>query len=169
MGGFAALSFASFVPGATIVSLSPQSTLDPKLVPWEPRFAKGRKGDWTLPCSDAAKTIGKAKRAYVLFDPYVALDLKHVDRLPAKNLIKLKAFWFGHKTAVVLRRLDTIKPFMRGAIQGTLTEAEFYAMIRGRKDLLLYRRNMEAHLEAKQRDALMSRFRFAFRRRRQGH
>jgi hypothetical protein len=166
MGGYAALSFATFTPGATVIALSPQSTLDKKDVPWETRFAKGQKQDWTLPYSDAAKTIGKIERAYVLYDPSFKQDVRHIDRLPQDRLIRLKGFWFGHKTAVVMRRLEKLKPFMRGAVNGTLSEAEFYEMARGRKDLVLYRRHVEADLDERGRDGLKVKFRQAFRKRR---
>lgn len=166
MGGFAALAFADFAPGATVVALSPQSTVDPALVPWEERFLKGQRQDWSLPFSDAAHTLGQVSQAYVLYDPWVTADKRHVDRLPQDRLIHLRAHWFGHKSAVVLRRIDKLKPVMEGAIRGTLTPTQFYAMVRERKDLLLYRRAVEAELERRGQQERLLRFRDAFRARR---
>ncbi|KPQ15571.1 MAG: hypothetical protein HLUCCO18_11540 [Rhodobacteraceae bacterium HLUCCO18] len=165
MGGFAALAFADFAPGSTVVALSPQTTLDRTRVPWEERFLKGQARDWTLPCSDAAHTIGRIDRAYILYDPAVKADLWHVERLPQDRVIRLKGFWFGHKTAVVMRRIDQLKPFMEAAVTGTLTEPAFYRMIRARKDLLLYRREVEADLTRRGQKVRMKRFRDAFRNR----
>ena len=42
MGAYGAIAFGSLVPGAHAMAFNPQSTLDPALVPWEERYAKGR-------------------------------------------------------------------------------------------------------------------------------
>lgn len=166
MGGFAALTFSSLAPGATVVALSPQSTLDTGLVPWETRFVKGQRQDWTLPHSDAATQLADLGRAYVLYDPFFDPDRQHVLRCPQDRLIHLKAFGFGHKTAVVLRRMGHLKAVMGAAITGTLTPAQFHRLIRDRKNIYLYRVSMEAHLAARGRDDRIPRFREAFQRRR---
>ena len=166
MGGFAALTFSSLAPGATVVALSPQSTLDTRLVPWEARFAKGRARDWSLPYSDAATQLDQIGKAYVIYDPFIDGDKQHVARLPQKGLIHLRGFGFGHKTAVMLRRLDQLKPMMHGAITGQLETHDFYKAARARKDIYLYRVSMENHLEQRGHADRVIRFRKAFRKRR---
>lgn len=167
MGGFAALTFSSLSPGATVVALSPQSTLDDALVPWEGRFRKGAAHDWTLPYSDAATQLDTLGQAYVVYDPFMKEDKDHVMRLPQDKLIHLRGFGFGHKTAVVLRRMDCLKPVMNDAITGTLDPKEFYKAAKARKDLYIYRISMEFYLESKgQHDRVLA-FRRAFRLRRQ--
>lgn len=163
MGGFAALTFSSLCPGATVVALSPQSTLQSDLVPWETRFGKGRDRDWSLPFSDAASQLNGLGKAYVLYDPFFAPDKRHVMRLPQQKLIHLQGFGFGHKSAVVLRRLGLLKPFMQGAISGELQPSEFYKWIRKRKELYVYRIVMETHLSTRGKDDRIARFRRAFR------
>lgn len=166
MGGFAALTFAELAPGATVVALSPQTTLRDDLVPWEKRFRKGKAQDWTLPFSDAAENLSDVGRAYVLFDPFFRPDKQQVERLPQERLITLKGFGFGHKSAVFLRRLDVLQPVMKAAIEGTLEPEEFYRLIRSRKDLYIYRTCMEAHLLERSQEDRMMKFRKAFRVRR---
>ena len=166
MGGFAALTFSSLSPGATVVALSPQTTLNTALVPWEDRFAKGRARDWTLPYSDAATQVDALGRAYVLYDPFFEPDKRQVMRLPQDRVIHLKGFGFGHKTAVVLRRMDKLKFVMQEAIEGTLKASVFQDIARARKDIYLYRISMEAHLTQRCRHSLIDQFRTAFRQRR---
>ena len=166
MGAYAALAFADLAPGATVVALSPQSTLDTGVVPWETRFVKGQARDWTLPRADAATTLGDIGKAYVLYDPFFGPDVAHVARLPQDRLVHLRAPGLGHKSAVVLRRMEKLRLFMEAAIAGTLTPAGFAAMIRNRKDVLLYRRNIEAYLAERGRGGLIPRFTAAFRQRR---
>lgn len=167
MGGFAALTFSALSPGATVVALSPQTTLDTAIVPWETRFLKGVRQDWTLPYSDAATQIDSIGKAYVIYDPFMKLDKDHVLRLPQDRIVHLRGFGFGHKSAVVLRRIDYLKTLMHGAITGTLDPADFYKATRTRKDLYIYRLSMEAYLGAKGQEDRMLAFRRAFRLRRQ--
>jgi hypothetical protein len=169
MGGFASLVFSSFAPGATVVALSPQTTLHADLVPWETRFGKGRAQNWDLPYSDAAEHLDTVGQVYVVYDPFMQADKRHVMRLPQDRLIHLKGFGFGHKTAVVLRRIEYLKSFMYGAITGTLKPDEFYDAARARKDLYIYRLSMESYLMEQGREDRMRRFRFAFRTRRKNN
>ncbi len=166
MGGFGALTFSSLAPGATVVALSPQSSLHPDLVPWETRFGKGRKQNWDLPFSDAATQLSALNKAYVLYDPFEQNDVRHIARLPQERLVHLKGFGFSHKSAILLRRIGKLKFVMERAITGQLTESEFYRNIRERKNVYLYRVTMESHLEGRGRDSLIPGFREAFQTRR---
>lgn len=166
MGAFGALTFSSLAPGATVVAFSPQSTLNADLVPWETRFGKGRAADWSLPYSDASMHLSSAKKAYLIYDPFHAADRAQIDRLRGKNLVHLKGFGLGHKSALVLNRMDVLKLAMEKGIAGKLSEAEFYSAIRGRKDIYLYRQSMEGYLRGTGQDARADRFVQAFKKRR---
>ena len=166
MGGFAALAFASLVPGAHVVAMSPQTTLDPLIVPWEDRFQKGQAQNWDLPYSDAATGLENAGKVYVIYDRFLEADQAHADRLPQDKIITLNAIGCGHKTAVALRRMEQLKPIMKLGITGKLTEANFYNMLRSRRDLLFYRKVMESHLEARNHIDRIPGFRQAFKVRR---
>ncbi len=166
MGAFGALTFSSLSPGATIVAFSPQTTLDAEKVPWEDRFGKGRAADWSLPYSDAKLAMRTAKKAYMIYDPFHAGDRAHVERLSGKALVPLKAFGMGHKTALVLNRMDALKLVMEKGIAGTLEPQDFYKAIRGRKDIYLYRQSMENYLKDLGKDARATRFVNAFKKRR---
>lgn len=78
----------------------------------------------------------------------------------------LKGFGFGNKTAVVLRRLGVLKPVMEKALTGTLEPSEFYRLIRARKDLVMWRKEMEGHLSARGKEDRHRALTAAFRRRR---
>ncbi len=165
MGAFAALSFSSCAPGSTVLAFSPQSTLDEVVVPWESRFAKGRAADWTLPFSDAAKEIVLANDIQVFYDPFYAPDRMHIERLKGANVRHFKCFGFGHKSALVLNRMDHLKPVMKAGVEGTLTSQDFYSMIRDRRNIRLYLTEMQSHLEAKGMAERSERFKSAFRKR----
>ncbi|EPX79235.1 hypothetical protein [Litoreibacter arenae] len=166
MGAFGALTFSSLAPGATVVAFSPQTTLDEKKVPWESRFGKGRAADWTLPYSDAAQQTKSADQVYLIYDQFHEGDRKHVERLKGRNLVHLKGAGLGHKSALVLSRMNVLKDVMEGAVLGTLTELEFYRAIRARKDIYLYRQAMEGYLTDRGMDKRAERFANAFKKRR---
>ena len=166
MGAFGALTFSSLAPGSTVVAFSPQTTLDPELVPWENRFAKGRAADWSLPYSDAALHTSEAKRVYLIYDPFHIRDRKHVIRLDGANLTHLKGFGLGHKSALLLNRMGVLKEVMAGGIAGTLEPQAFYKAIRARKNVYLYRTTMEHHLSNRGQQDRRMKFVDAFIRRR---
>ncbi|MEP3347586.1 MAG: hypothetical protein ABJN34_04385 [Litoreibacter sp.] len=166
MGAFGALTFSSLAPGATVVAFSPQSTLDASKVQWENRFGKGRAADWSLPYSDAAEQTKEASKVYVVYDQFHEGDRKHVDRLNGENIIRLKGAGLGHKSALVLSRMNVLKEVMEGAIAGTLKELDFYRAIRARKDIYLYRQAMEGYLTERGKEKRAERFGNAFKKRR---
>ncbi|QYX56863.1 glycosyltransferase family 2 protein [Roseovarius sp. SCSIO 43702] len=165
MGGYAALAYSSYVPGAHVITVNPQTTLDPALVPWETRYEKGQRQDWTLPMGDAAALTGSAGRVNVFYDPYHELDQKHVDRLAGDNISIFKCWFSQHKTAVFLRKIDALKPVMRHAIFDELTEEEFYRLYRARRNLPWYRGAVSNYFREKGREDLATHFDKSFRRR----
>ena len=166
MGAFAALTFSDLAPGATVLAFSPQTTLIESESPFETRFAKGRANDWSLPYSDAAQHTSKASAIYLVYDVFHKMDTSHIKRLPQDNLIHLKAFGMGHKTALTLSRMDLLKQVMEDGITGTLKPSEFYQAIRKRKDVYLYRQAMETYLQERGQANRATRFGNAFKRRR---
>ncbi|WP_298261989.1 hypothetical protein [uncultured Litoreibacter sp.] len=166
MGAFGALTFSSLAPGAVVVAFSPQTTLDKSKVRWEGRFAKGRAADWSLPYSDAASQTKSASKVFVIYDQFHKGDRKHVDRLKGRNIIRLKGAGLGHKSALVLSRMNVLKDVMESAVTGELTELDFYRAIRARKDIYLYRQAMEGYLNDRGKADRAERFGNAFKKRR---
>jgi pimeloyl-ACP methyl ester carboxylesterase len=165
MGGYASLVFSSLVPGAHVVAINPQTTLDPDLVPWETRYENGRRQDWTLPLGDGAALTRNAGRINVFYDPYHELDQKHVDRLAGDNIRIFKCWFSAHKTAVFLRKIGALKSVMSHAIMDELTEPEFYRLYRERRNLPWYRGSLSEYFRAKGRVDFAEAFDKSFRRR----
>ncbi|PVA10530.1 glycosyltransferase family 2 protein [Pelagivirga sediminicola] len=165
MGGYAALAFSSLVPGAHVVAINPQTTLDPDLVPWETRYENGRRQDWTLPLADGAALTQGAGRVNIFYDPHFELDRKHVDRLGGDNIRIFKCWFSRHKTAVFLRKIGALKAVMAQCIMDELTEPEFYRLYRERRYLPWYRGALSGYFRDSGREALADNIDKAFRRR----
>ncbi|WP_428513228.1 glycosyltransferase family 2 protein [Roseovarius sp.] len=165
MGGFAAIAFGSLVPGAHVVSVNPQSTLDTGLVPWETRYEGGRRQDWTLPLSDAAALTAGLGRVSIFYDPYHALDKQHVGRFSGDNIHVFHCRHSDHKTAVFMRKIGALKPVMHAAIFGDVDPVEFYRLYRARRDLRWYKNQVTAYFNDRGRDEMANAFGLAFRKR----
>lgn len=163
MGGFGAMAFASLSPGASVLAMSPQSTLNEALVPWETRFELGRKRNWRLPYSDCVYEIEEATQVTLISDPYHALDQAHIDRLQGDNITRLKSWYTGHYSPVFMQRAEILKPLVVHAIEGTLTEDIYYKLYRARRRLPWYARSLTEQLQDRGRTDLAARVMPAFR------
>lgn len=142
MGGYAAAAFVPACPGADVVAISPQSTLDKSLVPWETRYKTAWDRDFSGPYGDAAQVSTAAGRVFLLYDPYEPLDSGHADRFTARNVTRLRAPLLGHRLGSSLQQMGILSPITLGALNGTLTEPEFYRMLRARKDFARYQKEL---------------------------
>jgi hypothetical protein len=149
MGGYAAAAFVAFCPGADAVAISPQSTLDRALVPWETRYRTAWGRDFAGPCGDAAEASRAGGRVILLYDPYEPLDAAHVARFTGANVVKLRTPLLGHRLGSSLQQMGILSPIILAALDGTLTEAGFYRTLRARKTSARYQRELFSKALAK--------------------
>ena len=142
MGGYAACAFVAACPGADVVAISPQSTLDKTLVPWETRYHTAWGRDFSGAYGDATVASSAASRVFMLYDPYEPLDTGHADRFTGPNVVKLRAPLLGHRLGSSLQQMGILAPITLAALNGTLTEAEFYRTLRARKSFPRYQREL---------------------------
>ncbi len=157
MGGYAACAFSPACPGAEVVAISPQSTLDRALVPFETRYKVAWDRNFTGPYGDAAVVSRAASRVTLLFDPYEPLDAGHVARFTGANVMKLRAPLMGHRLGSSLHQMGILSPIILGALNGTLTKAEFYTMLRARRGFQRYQRELFKRALARGHPALAQR------------
>ncbi|MGO4908199.1 hypothetical protein ACEN2J_07690 [Pseudorhodobacter sp. W20_MBD10_FR17] len=142
MGGYGACAFAAACPGADVVAISPQSTLDKTLVPFETRYKTAWGRDFSGKYGDAAQVSRKAARVTLIYDPYEPLDTGHVKRFKAENVVKLRAPLLGHRLGSSLQQMGILSPIVLAALNGTLTEADFYQKLRKRKAFGRYQKEL---------------------------
>ncbi|MBI6629457.1 hypothetical protein [Pontibaca salina] len=142
MGGYAAAAFSAAWPGADVVAISPQSTLDKVLVPFETRYRAAWGLDFSGPYGDAAQASASARRVTILYDPYERLDTGHVARFAAPNVVRLRCPLMGHRLGSSLSQMGLLTPTILGALSGNLTPAEFYRALRVRHRFPRYQREL---------------------------
>lgn len=142
MGGYAACAFAPAHPGADVVAISPQSTLDRSIVPWETRYRTAWDKDFSGKYGDAAEASRAARRVILLYDPHEPLDRAHAGRFTAENVLHLRAPLLGHRLGSSLNQMGVLSPVILAALDGSLTGAEFYRRLRARRDFPRYQREL---------------------------
>ena len=142
MGGYAACAFVAACPGAGVVAISPQSTLDKTVVPWETRYSTAWGRDFSGAYGDAAIAAQAAGRVFLLYDPYEPLDSGHAERFEGAHVTKLRTPLLGHRLGSSLQQMGILAPITLAALNGTLTELEFYRTIRARKTFARYQREL---------------------------
>ena len=139
MGAFGAAAFAGLAPGAVVLAYAPQSTLRPRIVPFETRYRYGRGlGDWSGDFTDAARSIRTASRAYVLFDPCVPADRQHAARLSGPQVVQIPLRHFGHKLPPMLLRMGVLREMTLLGLRGTLDAPQAQRLLRKRRDAIPY-------------------------------
>ena len=142
MGGYAACAFSSAAPGCDVVAISPQSTVDKNVVPWESRYKVVWDRDFSGKYGDASKVSQAANRVSILYDPYEPLDAQHAARFTGNNVQHLRAPLLGHRLGSSLNQMGILSPIILGALDGSLTSHEYYKLLRTRKDSPRYQREL---------------------------
>ncbi|MFN0113166.1 MAG: hypothetical protein ACKVPY_00660 [Paracoccaceae bacterium] len=154
MGGYAACAFVGAAEGAEAVAISPQSTLDKRLVPWETRYKAVWDRDFSGPYGDAAEASRAAAKVTILYDPYEPLDAGHVARFTGANVVRLRTPLMGHRLGSSLSQMGILSGVMLKALDGSLSEAGFYRALRARRDFPRYQRELFERAVARGRPGL---------------
>ena len=142
MGGYAAAAFSAACPGADVVIISPQSTLDRRLVPFETRYHTAWGYDYSGPYGDAAEVSKSARRVTILFDPYEPLDAGHVARFTGENVVKLRCPLMGHRLGSSLSQMGLLSRTILRALSSQLDPVAFYADLRARHAFPRYQKEL---------------------------
>lgn len=142
MGGYAAAAFAAAAPGSTVFAISPQSTLDKTLVPWEMRYKKVWDRDFSGPFGDASLASQAAAEVHIMYDPYVAPDAAHAARFTGANVTRWRCPLLGHRLGSSLQQMGVLQEIATGAITGTLTPQVFRQLLRRRHGFPRYQREL---------------------------
>lgn len=142
MGGYAACAFSPAAPGCDVVAISPQSTVDKSIVPWETRYKVVWDRDFTGKYGDASEVSKAANRVSILYDPYEPLDAQHAARFTGDNVQHLRAPLLGHRLGSSLNQMGILSPIILGALNGTLSNDAYYKLLRERRNFPRYQREL---------------------------
>jgi len=156
MCGYAAAAFSVAAPGATVIAISPQATLDPRVTEWDPRFMRHRRLSFTDRYGYAPDMLDAAARAFVLYDPYITYDAMHAALFTRPNVTKLRCRWLDGALETDLTGMGILPELIDAACEGHLTPPVFHRLFRARRNHKPYLRRMLTTLEAADRPWLIA-------------
>lgn len=152
--GYAAAAFSVSAPGARVVMVQPQATLDPRVTEWDDRFTHMRRIAFTDRYGYAPDMLDAAQHAYVLYDPSEDLDAMHAALFTRSNVTKLRMRFFGTALQGDLQKLGLLAPLLEQAADDHLTKHSFAKLHRARRDYGGYLRNLLGALDSRDRPYL---------------
>ena len=149
MGGFGALVYQQCAPGAEVLAIAPQSTLNREILPKDDRWGWTARLDWKGRFNDAAGVTDSARRVTIIGDPYFAPDYDQISRIQGDNITWLRTPFMGHQLPNAFLSMGILKDLLYSAAGGTLTPELFYKLFRARRDLPRYQHDLLMHAEAR--------------------
>lgn len=146
-GGYAAAAYSVCAPGATVVALNPQATLDPRVTEWDPRFMRHRRLDFTSRYGYAPDMLEAAEHAYVLYDPEHEYDAMHAALFTRDNVTKLRCRHLDGFVEGDLMAMGILHDIIDAACEGALDETVFYRLYRARRNFAPYLRRLLTRLD----------------------
>ncbi|MGC9418543.1 MAG: phosphoadenosine phosphosulfate reductase [Rhodovulum sp.] len=133
MCGHAAAAFSVAAPGAKVVALAPQATLDPARAGWDPRFATARRLDFTSRFGFAPDMVEAAELAMIVYDPLIPLDAMHAALFRGPNVVRARTPLCGEGLEGHLRAMGVLSELIDAAGEGQLSAQVFHRLFRARR------------------------------------
>jgi len=152
--GYAAAAYSIAAPGACVLALQPQATLDPRVAEWDERFIRQRRLDFTSRYGYAPDMIDAAQEAFVIYDPEELEDAMHAALFTRPNVHKLRLRHAGGALQFSLRNMKILSRLIALGGTGRLTPEIFAKLARARREDRQYLRNLLRHLDDKGRTKL---------------
>ncbi|TCP43078.1 phosphoadenosine phosphosulfate reductase [Rhodovulum marinum] len=138
MCGHAAAAYSVAAPGATVIALAPQATLNPAQAGWDPRFAAARRLDFTSRFGFAPDMIEAAGLAMIVYDPRRPLDAMHAALFRGPNVVHARAPFCGSGLEEHLLAMGVLPELIDAAGEGHLTAQVFHRLFRARRTYAPY-------------------------------
>lgn len=141
-GAYAAAAYCVASPGARVLAIQPQATLDPRIASFDHRFKPYRRYDFTSRYGFAPEMVDAAQHAYVVYDPTQRVDASHGALFAKRNTSLLHATCLGRDLETTFDRLGTHDDMLLAAMDGTLTAFKFAKLMRARRADRRYNRRL---------------------------
>lgn len=155
--GYAAAAFSVAAPGARVLALAPQATLDPRRAGWDPRFRSQRRFCFRNRYGYAPDMVEGAEAAWVIFDPEIAEDAMHASLFDRPSVTLLRAPHLGPRLGPTLEGMEILDLLLRAAMSGELDRHRFARLLRMRRDYVPYLKSLLHHLQDCDRPILADR------------
>lgn len=152
--GYAAAAFSVAAPGAKVVMLRPQATLDPERAEWDDRYLRMRRTSFTDRFGYAPDMLDGAAEAVLLYDPEVELDAMHAALFAHPNLLRFRTRHLGYRIEAELLQMRVLLRILAQVAGGKLTRASLGRLFRARRNAPSYLAHLLQKVQAEDRDHL---------------
>jgi len=142
IGAYGACAYSVAAPGANVLAISPQATLDSERAGWDMRFPEAKRLKFNDRYGYAPDMLEGANSAFILYDPYRALDHVHASLFQGPNVTRLKCRHLDGMIELALREMDLLHQLIEGSGNGDMTELQFHRLMRKRRDHTRYLRTV---------------------------
>ena len=156
----AAAAFAAAAPGATVIAISPQATLSRDIAPWETRYRRVWRRDFSSRSrySYAPDGAASASRVFLFYDPVSPLDAMHAALFASPQVERYHCRRMGppHRLALAGHGYPEARRF--GLRRGSAEPALVLSLpAAGRRESARYERELLEAVEARRRPDLVAR------------
>ncbi|SEL02480.1 hypothetical protein SAMN05443999_103136 [Roseovarius azorensis] len=152
--GYAAAAFSVAAPGAKVVMLRPQATLDPERSEWDDRYIRMRRTSFTDRFGYAPDMLDGAAEAVLLYDPEVELDAMHAALFSHPKLLRFRTRFLGYRIEPELLQMRVLLRILAQTASGKLTRSSLARLFRARRNAPCYLTRLLQELMAEERDHL---------------
>ena len=149
--GYAATAYSVASPGATVLAVQPQATLDPRVTEWDDRFVEMRRTSFSDRYGYAPDMLDAADQGFVLYDPNEDLDAVHAALFTRPNVTKLRMPNMGNALQSDLLGMEILFPMLQAAGEGNFDANEFARLYRARREHAPYLRGLVARMDVADR------------------
>ena len=152
--GYAAAAFSVAAPGARVVVLNPQATLDPRVAEWDDRYRAMRRTSFSDRYGYAPDMLDAAAEAFVIYDPENDLDAMHAALFARKNVTLFRMRFLGPGLEQGLMRMQILFRILAQLSAGKLTRTALAKLYRARHRDAGYQFSLLERLKAASRPYL---------------
>ena len=131
---YAAAAFSVAAPGAVVLAISPQATLDPRRAGWDDRFPEMRRTRFDTRYGYAPDMLQACERAFILYDPESRLDAVHAALFDAEHVSTIALRGLGPHLEQELMAMGILPRILGVAAAGTLSRAVVSKLYRKRRN-----------------------------------
>ncbi|WP_300547459.1 phosphoadenosine phosphosulfate reductase [Roseovarius sp.] len=152
--GYAAAAFSVASPGAKVLIISPQATLDPRVAEWDDRYIHMRRTSFDDRYGYAPDMLDAAESAVLLYDPEIELDAMHAALFTRSNVMRFRTRYLGYRIESSLMRIGMVPRVLAQMSTGKLSRLSLARLFRARRDDSPYLFSLLQRLMTDQRDIL---------------
>lgn len=146
--GYAAAALSIAAPGARVLAIQPQATLDTRYARWDRRFPQARRLDFCSRFGFAPAMVETARSVTIIHDPSITEDAMHAQLFDGANTTHLTCPYLGPDAARSFEAMDVLSLQIEHAMEGALTPENYAPLWRERQKFLPYLRTMFHRLDA---------------------